>query len=409
MKQAWVWILVGLVAAGAAQAQEEKNLLAEARAIFEARCTGCHGAENQKAELRLDTAEGLAKGGKSGVIFAAGNPDESAIIARVTKPEGEDGAMPPKGERLTPEQVESLRGWISAGATTEGWDAAKPEEPKQMVYASVSVRSAAETAALLQEERLKALGEGVDPAPEAAVAAIHDAGGFAAPIDQNSNLLQVDLKFLPGGATDEHLALLAPLAGHITWLDLSGTGVTDAGLAQLAALGRLTSLHLERTGISDAGLAHLKGLQHLEYLNLYGTKVTGAGVEQLAELKQLRRLYLWQTEVTREQAEKLAAALPEATINLGTELIEAKPVEYNDPAEDLKKMEEEAAPAEEPAAPAFDPFAPAAPDAAPAAPEVVDPFVAPPAEEAPAPAEEAPKPETPAAPPIEDNGDTIAA
>jgi mono/diheme cytochrome c family protein len=382
MKQAWTWVLAGLLAAGAAQAQDEKNPLAEARAIFEARCAGCHGGDSPKADLRLDLADHVLKGGKSGALVVAGKPDESLLIARVSKAAGEEGAMPPEGDRLTPEQIESLRGWITAGASTEGWDAAKPEEPKQMVYASVSVRSAAETAALMQEERLKALAEGVEPASAEALAAVAAAGAFAAPIDQNSPLIQADLKFLPGGATDEHLPLLAPLAGHITWLDLAGTGVTDAGLAQVAAMGKLTSLHLERTGITDAGLAHLAGLKHLEYLNLYGTKVTGAGLEQLKGLTELRRIYLWQTEVTREQAEQLAAALPSATINLGTELIEAQPVEYNDPAEDLKKLEEAAGAGEEPA---FDPFA------APAeTPEVVDPFAAPAEPEA-APAEPTPE------------------
>ena len=104
---------------------------------------------------------------------------------------------------------------------------------------------------------------------------------------------------------DTELAALRPLAPQTVWLDLSGTGITDAGLATVAQFRNLTRLHLNRTTISDAGLKQLAGLQQLEYLNLYGTGVTDAGLPSLAPLKKLRTLYVWQTAVTSGGLERL--------------------------------------------------------------------------------------------------------
>ena len=64
-------------------------------------------------------------------------------------------------------------------------------------------------------------------------------------------------------------------------LDLSGTGVTDAGLRQLAGLNSLQSLYLGSTQVTDAGLKDLVGLRSLRSLSLGNTKVTDAGVAEL--------------------------------------------------------------------------------------------------------------------------------
>ena len=56
---------------------------------------------------------------------------------------------------------------------------------------------------------------------------------------------------------------------------------------------------------------------NLTYLNLYGTAVSDAGLGQLAGLKNLRNLYVWQTKVTDEGIQKLKQALPGVDINKG--------------------------------------------------------------------------------------------
>lgn len=87
------------------------------RPIFAEHCYECHSAkaEQLKAELRLDTPEGVLKGGKSGPEIVAGEPEVSRLVkaVRYTDP---DLKMPPKGKRLSAEQVSSLETWVRMGA-----------------------------------------------------------------------------------------------------------------------------------------------------------------------------------------------------------------------------------------------------------------------------------------------------
>ncbi len=332
------------------------------RTIFETKCIGCHGADKQAGDLRLDSIEAVQKGGKSGPLFVAAKPDESALVQRITLPEGDDELMPKEGGPLPGKDIEAIKKWVADGASFEAWADAYTEP--QLMFAALTVSGGTPATALFVDDTQKKIAEGLAPIAPEVLAPITDAGIRLAPIDQVSPLLQADLKFVPEGAKDEHLALLAPAAANITWLNLAGSQVTDGGLAPLAGMPRLTSLHLERTGITDAGLAHLVSLANLEYLNLFGTKVTDAGLETLKALPSLKRLYVWQTGVTAAGAQALAAALPALVVNMGTEQKPLEQLVYNDPAADLAKMEAEKAaaavpPADgAPAAAPFDPFAP---------------------------------------------------
>ena len=64
-------------------------------------------------------------------------------------------------------------------------------------------------------------------------------------------------------------------------IELSGTTVTDEGLAQFANLQNLRSMSLVNTPITDGGLVHLAKLQSLQFLWLPKNRVTQAGVERL--------------------------------------------------------------------------------------------------------------------------------
>lgn len=57
--------------------------------------------------------------------------------------------------------------------------------------------------------------------------------------------------------------------------------MSDAGLANLKALGRLRRLDLTNTAVTDAGLVHLHNLPQLRELHLKGTKVSAAGAKSL--------------------------------------------------------------------------------------------------------------------------------
>lgn len=97
--------------------------------------------------------------------------------------------------------------------------------------------------------------------------------------------------------SDDDVALLIEGAPNAKRLDLSGTQVTDAGLAHLNRFKHLEDLILDRTQITDAGMAHLEGLTTLQSLHLNQTGVTDAGLSHLRSLTKLRSLLLEDTRV----------------------------------------------------------------------------------------------------------------
>jgi len=99
-----------------------------------------------------------------------------------------------------------------------------------------------------------------------------------------------------------------------TYLDLSFTQITDAGLGDVAKLQQLTILILNDTKITDAGLTEVAKLQQLTYLNLDNTKITDAGLKEVAKLQQLTFLGLNDTQVTDAGVAELQKALPNCRI-----------------------------------------------------------------------------------------------
>jgi len=83
--------------------------------LFAERCVKCHGAEKQKGGLRLDSKTSAFRGGDDGQVIVPGKSAESRLVHLVAGLE-KDLIMPPKGERLTTEQVSLLRAWIDQGA-----------------------------------------------------------------------------------------------------------------------------------------------------------------------------------------------------------------------------------------------------------------------------------------------------
>ncbi len=86
---------------------------AKVRPVLEAHCIGCHGANKQKAGLRLDSREALIRGGESGPTVEVGKPETSRLVEAVNH--SADLRMPPKG-KLKDSEVEALARWIRDGA-----------------------------------------------------------------------------------------------------------------------------------------------------------------------------------------------------------------------------------------------------------------------------------------------------
>ena len=298
-------LLVGAALPARAADAPKIDFAKQVRPLFAEACYKCHGADKQKGKLRLDSPEAITKGGGEGKSVEAGAPEESPLYLRLALPTGHDDLMPPEdeGKPLTREQLDLVGQWILQGADFGGWKGD-----------AVAGATTGGPAPLPQ----------VAAADAAALDKLRQAGARALPLAQGVNLLDVGFN-TSADTADGQLALLAPIAQQVYELNLAGSKVTDAGLANLAALTNLRRLHLEKTAVTDAGLAHVKGLANLEYLNLYGTAVTDAGLAHLSGLKNLKNLYLWQTKVTAEGAANLKKSLPAVNINRGEELTLAPP------------------------------------------------------------------------------------
>ena len=98
-----------------AQAQEPVDFVRDVRPILRDACWRCHGFDQQKGRLRLDTRSGAFAGSRNGAVIVAGRSGESALVERIVESEA-GRRMPQKAERLTEAQIATIRSWIDQGA-----------------------------------------------------------------------------------------------------------------------------------------------------------------------------------------------------------------------------------------------------------------------------------------------------
>ena len=120
-------LLPGWLLAGEEPGPRAVDYTREIKPVLSKRCYACHGALQQKAGLRLDTAAFMKKGGDSGPAIEPGSSDESLIIDAVT---GADGwRMPPEseGSPLSADEIARLKAWIDQGARSPADELPQPD------------------------------------------------------------------------------------------------------------------------------------------------------------------------------------------------------------------------------------------------------------------------------------------
>jgi mono/diheme cytochrome c family protein len=239
--------------------------------ILEEHCAGCHGPRLQRARLRVDSLGDLLLGGKNGRVIAAGDPDGSELYSRLLLPKSDKRAMPAGNKpSLPPDEIRVIELWIASGASGETRvdqiaDAPPPPTPPVTIEMP-SADSVAKMRAPL-DAPVRALGERYP-------------GAIAWSSRSGADLL-VDAQRLGASFGDADLARFAPVAGAVTRLDLSGTGISDS--APLAMFVKLEHLRLDHTGTGDAVLDSVATLPALESVTLIGTR---ASAERIAGLRQ---------------------------------------------------------------------------------------------------------------------------
>lgn len=96
----------------------------EVRPILEKHCYDCHQGGKAQGGLRIDNHESMLTGGESEEpAIVPGKVDESILLERVTT-EDDGMVMPPKGDRLSDEEIAILKRWIEGGAVWPQFDVA---------------------------------------------------------------------------------------------------------------------------------------------------------------------------------------------------------------------------------------------------------------------------------------------
>jgi mono/diheme cytochrome c family protein len=106
--------LIVLLVTAAARADEPRDLAADVRAVFVAKCAVCHGPDVKKPKGRFGYVTDLVRVAANRELVIPGAPDESELWELIRR-----GEMPPADAStgaLTAEQKATVRAWIAAGA-----------------------------------------------------------------------------------------------------------------------------------------------------------------------------------------------------------------------------------------------------------------------------------------------------
>ncbi len=145
------------------------------RPILSETCYQCHGpdAGKRKADLRLDTRDGLFRSADGTTIVVPGKLDESELWLRVSSDDADSLMPPPKaGKPLTPGQKQLLRRWIEQGAQWKGhWSfipATRPPSPSPAGSHAASASLDRDGSDSIDGFLLaRMLAAGLEPSPEA--------------------------------------------------------------------------------------------------------------------------------------------------------------------------------------------------------------------------------------------------
>jgi hypothetical protein len=88
------------------------------RPLLAANCFACH-TQSAMAGLRVDSREGLLKGGETGPALVPGDPEKSALLKVIEHAEGFP-RMPRGRAKLAADDIAAVAAWIKAGAVWPG-------------------------------------------------------------------------------------------------------------------------------------------------------------------------------------------------------------------------------------------------------------------------------------------------
>ena len=263
--------------------------------ILENKCTSCHNNSKSKGDLLLTNTEDFLKGGKNGVIFVGGNPEESLIFQRMHLPLDDEEHMPPANKpQLTAEEKALIAQWIKSDLPFE---------------TRVATLPATDSLRMMAENFLKPTSvEEVYDFPQADAGTIEKLNNeyrVLTPVSRDSPALHVTL-FSKANYSSASVEELVAVNEQIVSLNLAKMPLKDAEMKTLAKFKNLNRLNLNFTEISGQGLEQLKSLKKLRHLSLSGTSVDYKSLQSLMKnFSNLHSLTVWDTPITPAEVDKL--------------------------------------------------------------------------------------------------------
>lgn len=264
--------------------------------VVQAKCASCHNPGKAKGSLVLRDSTSFMKGGKTGPLFVAGQPEVSLLLERIHLPEDDEKRMPPPGKpQLTDEEAALLELWIKNGADFSA---------KLVALApGDSLRELASTFLDTQESFDFA------PAKKELVAQLNNNDRLVSTLARESPALAV--KMYNGSTwTVSKLEELLPVKTQVVSLDMNKLPVKDEDLKIVSQFQNLRRLNLNFTDITGSGLKELTGLPHLRNLYVSGTKADYNSLKVLQALNNLQQVAVWNNPLKEADLEALKKENP---------------------------------------------------------------------------------------------------
>ncbi len=276
--------------------------------IFEQKCITCHGENKQKGDLRLDTKEGLIKGGED-VHLLGDSKSTGILLERIMLPLEDDDHMPPSEKKqLTTMEIDFLNWWIKNGADLNK-TLAELNMPDSLSGLVISDKSDKINNLIPQADVIQADRNTIEK--------LNSLDVLISPIALNSNYLSVSfMNILPENGM-QVMEECIKLKQQIIWLNLDYQNLDTLAWRQIGDLSMLRKLSAKNSNFDDNKMAYLQTMDSLISLNLVGTNVSSSGFEKIKNLQNLESIYLYQTKIDEAGFKQINQFFPKAELDSG--------------------------------------------------------------------------------------------
>jgi uncharacterized membrane protein len=277
--------------------------------ILNEKCISCHNSNKSKGGLNMQDLEHILKGGKSGAIWVAGNPDKSQMIERLLLDINDEKHMPPKGKsQLSIDELNLFTEWIKAGADYKVHYASLSEEDTLHKIIATLVSN--------QPKNEVAKTYNFKPVPPDVIEKLNSPFRRILPISVNSPALSVKF-YLKEKFNMNMLNECKEIADNIIELNLSGMPVDDEVFNIISTFSNLEKLNLNATGITGKGINQLANCKKLEQISVTTTSLGITEVKSIERMPSVKNVFIWNTKINESDLASLKKSSPGINWNYG--------------------------------------------------------------------------------------------